>query len=84
MLPGYPDVFEAKEAIVGAVHAKLGANLANLDASEGHVGFLVSQLDYERVDAVALPVGVQLGHHYAVVGCVSHWGQKISRCFSIL
>lgn len=79
MIPRYSHIIEAKEPVVGAVHAKLGANLADLDARERHVGALLAQLHDERVDAVALSLGVQLGHHDAIVGRVCHFkrGQNV-------
>lgn len=71
--PRYPHVVEPQKAIVDSVQPHLGSNLTDLDARERHVGVFIPQLHYERVDPVALTLGVELSYHDAVVGCVTHW-----------
>lgn len=64
---------ETEEAIVDGVETKLGPNVPHSDSREGHVRLLITDLDDEGVDAMALALGVQLGNYDTVVRCVTHW-----------
>ena len=51
---GYSHVRELEVAIVDAIVAQLGANVANFDPREWLVSVHVSDLNYERLDAIVI------------------------------
>lgn len=72
MLPRYPELVKAQEAIVSGLEAKFGSDLPHFDPGEGHVGLCVSNLNEEWMNAVALTLGVELRNYDTVVCCVCH------------
>lgn len=76
MVSRNPVFVEPKESIVSSVEAHFRSDLPHLDSWKGHVSVFVSDLNDERMGAVAFSFGVQLSHYNAVVDGFANWKHK--------
>lgn len=65
-------LIEAQESVVSGVEPHLWANISHNDSRQGQVGVLIPYLHQERVNSIALTLGIQLSHYYAVVYGFAH------------
>ena len=63
------NVLKEQEAIVHSVVAELWPDVADVDIRQRLMCFHVSDLNNERVRAVALAVNHELCHNSSVIGC---------------
>lgn len=69
-------LIEAKKSIIDCIKTQLGPYLTHFDARQWHVSVFISDLHHKRLDTAWFTLDRQLGHYYAVVGCVCHWKYK--------